>query len=301
MMRRCARASGLAAALTLSLTARTSGYSVSYAVTSTSRNYVTRCPGNGESCTVAYGSPEGAQGATADRLYTPTGVTMELKPGSRTAAAYLVADALNQRVQRCPLPYGSDCTTITGTGTIGTGLDQVHNPYKVVPEYAPTTGIVQAYFITEMDNNRVIRCPADGSSCTLAVGRGSGHGNLAEFAGVAGLDLEYDPSDGTLKALIIVDVRGGRVVRCPYAGEIEPCTLIKDQLEWPMHVKIEKDKTTHAPQAYIVGDENFRVLRCELVGGSCANVVGTGNRGNGDTFAEIGWPQGVDIELAEDG
>lgn len=78
-----------------------------------------------------------------------------------------VADEDNARVQRCTLAGSWTCTTFHGTGTPGSGANQLADPVGVAVDSAGNV------FIADGGNGRVKKCSAVGSCTIFATGLGN--------------------------------------------------------------------------------------------------------------------------------
>lgn len=282
--------------LLAALAFRAFGNDITYTVVS--REQVDRCFANA-TCEMVWSEYGGY------RFWSPRGVSLVLEPGGTEVEAYLISSNADVIV-RCPAA-GGGCAPLLGTGTAGAALDQVKDPADVIPEYAASTGVLDAYIVADTGNNRVLRCPAAGGPCAVILGTGTRGSGLGELNNPRGLALELRPDDGAVQAYVVADSGNSRVLRCPVAGSCAQVATGTIPVEYgygglihPRRVAVELDPVTRVPQAYIVSDFWLHVVcRFPVGGGPCALIVGDGTS-EGTSLGHVWQPEAVAIELAED-
>ena len=130
-------------------------------------------------------------------LNRPSGIAID------GAGDYVVADNGHHRIVRCsPWPVRSQCVTVVGTGTLGSGPAQLRFPQDVA------MSADGAYLIADTSNHRIQRCPSTspGSDCVTMIGTDASC--TPELLNPSGVGLDADG------ALLIVDTGNHRILRC---------------------------------------------------------------------------------------
>jgi len=247
---------------------------------------IQRCPASlnaSQNCTTVAGGTGIYGGSDATSLRNPSDVAVEAQ------GSFLVNDASNHRVVRCSSSgsSGSACTNVAGTGTAGTGVNQLYHPESVAIE---SNG---DFLVADRYNQRVQRCPADGSGattgCTTVAGIVSTQGtNSTTFNDPYCVESE---SNGNF---LVCDQHNYRIQRCPASGS-GPCSTVAGttgssgsslpQMNKPYAVLAESDGS------FKVADPlNSRVLHCTngncSISGASGWVAASGNDG-------LAYPRGL--------
>ena len=104
-----------------------------------------------ESATTVAGSANGTNGASTHRLNLPVGVAISIYD------VLYIGDMENNRTVAVPLDY------ITPTFIIGSGPNQLYNPYKAFPTNS-------SLYIADVGNNRIQKQLLNGSNLTIVLG-----------------------------------------------------------------------------------------------------------------------------------
>ena len=109
-------------------------------------NRVQVCPlfSPGADCTTVGGLD--GQGAGPGQLTYPTGATVD------GDGHYVITDRSNHRVQLCSSVVLGSCTTVAGTGTSGSGLQELNTPHTVA------LNALGDYIVADTYNHRVLKC-----------------------------------------------------------------------------------------------------------------------------------------------
>jgi len=279
-----------------------------YIVADTDNHRIQRCPVSGGACTTVAG---GYKGNNERSLDSPEAVAWHHN------GDYVVADTGNHRVQRCPgdgmaVSWGpGECTTVAGVkGQWGTAAHMLDRPVYVRVD---TWG---DYWISDSQNHRIQRCPADGSA-------GNSSGNCTRLAGSEPGDsaFQLDYPKGFMMDLrgdlIIADSANHRIQRCPTGAEASApqawkgaqpaplkCTTVAgitgqrgakpDELDYPADVALDWRYD------YIIADaSNHRIQKCVADGSNqCSTFVGKTDQ-SGPELTKLASPNSV--MMTEDG
>jgi len=193
----------------------------------------------------------------------------------------VVTDALNSRVQVCPVT-GGDCATITGAE------DNLSGPRSLRLDGHGN------FVIADFGLNSVQVCPPDGEACVTVAP-----------------DLN-EPSDAYVdegEAYFIADTMNHQVLGCldggciTVAGEYQNSGSSGTQLNAPRAVVPDKPDdgqviiSSSVSYLLVADSYNHRIQRCVKTGGSpCTTVAGTGSPGTGATELNEPWQLVVDLE-----
>ena len=136
-------------------------------------------------------------GSNANKLNSPLGMAID------SSGNIYVADTGNHRIQKFPsnTSQSTNATTVAGTGTLGSGLNQMNSPNSVEIDSSNRIFVMDG-------NSRIVRYPSNSSSGTSGtiVAGGNGNGTSANQLGTP-KDFKIDSNGG----LYISDEQNRRV------------------------------------------------------------------------------------------
>eukprot|EP00931_Biecheleriopsis_adriatica_P096224 TRINITY_DN6987_c0_g2_i1.p1 TRINITY_DN6987_c0_g2~~TRINITY_DN6987_c0_g2_i1.p1 ORF type:complete len:936 (-),score=109.96 TRINITY_DN6987_c0_g2_i1:185-2836(-) len=257
-----------------------------YIIADSGNHRIQRCPGllPGAACITVAGA--GGVGSGPTQLYTPCSVVVD------ASGNYIIADSGNHRIQKCPgHSPGAACTTVAGTGGVGSGPTHLYTPYSVMIDASDN------YIIADSGNHRIQKCSGSspGAACPTVAGTGIVGSSLTQ------LNSPHSVMIDAFGNYIIADSGNHRIQKCPGHSPAAACITVAGtgsegssltQLSTPLSVVLD------ASPDYIIADSgNDRIQKCpgHSPGAACTTVAGTGSAGS--SLTQFKHPSGVTLAL----